>query len=239
MNLSRFAGVALVGLVALLFGVLLAAQLRVQLINPSNRVQRNQALVDSVRQLEGTNAADRAKVASLRSEITSLESQAARRSDTTMRLQQQVDDLRAHAGLTRLRGPGVSVQLANGRPGASSASPGYLVDYQDVQDVVNALWAGGAEGIAVNGQRLTPLSAFTGSGSAVVIDRGAPLASPFTVTAVGNRSQLEQTLADPPTLGDLKLRQREFQLQLAWTGAPELSLPAYDGDLQVSDAQPL
>jgi len=51
-----------------------------------------------------------------------------------------------HAGLTAMHGPGIEVRLANGVPGPDSGGlSGYLVNYQDVQDVVNLLFAQGAK----------------------------------------------------------------------------------------------
>jgi len=239
MPLRAVPGPLLVAVTALAFGFLLGAQLRVELIAPSNRVARNEALVRSVQGLEGLNAGYRARISSLRSEIDALEAQASARSEGTRQLNSQVSDLRTHAGLTPLRGPGVSVSLANGRPLADAqAGASYLVSYEDVQDLVNTLYSAGAEGIAVNGRRLTPLTAFRGTGGAILIDQGPPLLSPYRVTAVGNRAQMEQALGDTSLLGDLRSRVERFGIQLNWSGEPDLRLPAYDSILEVGSASP-
>ena len=226
-----------VALTALAFGFFFATQLRSQLIPPSNQVARNQALVGTVQRLERDNAGSRSRVAQLRSEIASLENDAAQRSDSSRRLVDEVADLRAHAGLTRLHGPGETVVVGNGKP--SPSAPGgtaYVVDFQDVQDVVNLLYQGGAEAVAVNHRRVSPATRIQGSGGAVVIDQGPPLQAPFEIAAVGNRSQMEALLAEPASLGDLKRRQQDYQLQLSWQGAGDLSLPASDAALTVSYA---
>ena len=225
-----------VALTALLFGFFFATQLRSQVIPQSDRVSRNQALVATVRRLESDNSAYRTRIAQLRGDINRLEADAAQRSDADRQLTDQVNELRAHAGLTRLRGPGVTVILADGRPAGSGAG-GYLVNAQDIQDVVNLLFQGGAEGVAVNGRRISPLSKIAGAGTAIVIDQGPPLAAPFRVVAVGNRSQMDTLIGQPASLGDLKLRQRNFQLQLSWDGNPDLTLPAYDSSLDVRFAR--
>lgn len=238
MTARRALGYLLVALSALAFGFLLAAQLRTQLLVPGNQVARNAALVRSVQDLERANASDRARVASLRAQVDALEADAAQRSNATQALAQQVQDLRAHAGLTTLRGPGVTVMLANGQPGPDfQGRSAYLVNFEDVQDVVNTLFEGGAEGVAVNGHRVTPASAFGGSGSSVVIDQSEPLGSPFQITAVGNRGGMEQLLAQPAVLGDLRDRARRYGLELAVTGAPDLRLPASDSTLMPHYAQ--
>jgi uncharacterized protein YlxW (UPF0749 family) len=227
-----------VALTALAFGFFFATQLRSQLIPPSAQVARNQALVGTVQRLESDNAASRTRIAAVRAEIATLDAQAAARSDSSRRLADTVADLRAHAGLTRIHGPGETVNLGNGKPNpAAVGSTAYLVNFEDVQDVVNLLYRGGAEAVAVNGRRISPATRIAGSGGAVVIDQGPPLQAPFQVAAIGNRSQMDSLLADSASLGDLKRRQQDFQLQVGWQGAGDLSLPAYDSTLDVSYAR--
>jgi uncharacterized protein YlxW (UPF0749 family) len=233
--LPRLGWYPLVALAALAFGFFFATQLRSQLIPPSAQVARNQALINTVKRLEDDNAGYRTRITDLRTEIATLEAQGAQRSEASRQLASQVADLRAHAGLTRVHGPGESVTLGDGRPSSTApADTGYLVDFQDVQDVVNLLFQGGAEAVAVNGRRISPVSALTGSGDTVVIDQGPPLQAPFTVAAVGNRDGMDALLAEASSLGDLKRRQRDFQLQLGWQGSGDLSLPAYDSTLEVT-----
>lgn len=233
--MSRNAGsLALLALVALATGFVLAGQVRAELLTPSNQVARYQALIRSVQDLEATNADDRRQIASLRQQIDSLEAQAAARSAATHALRDQVADLRAHAGLAAMHGPGVEVDLRNGVPGSGpSSSTGYLVNFQDVQDVVNLLYAQGAEAIAVNGRRITPLSAFSGSAGAVVIDQGPPLSSPLAVFAVGDRNRMLEALDNPSSLPAIRARAVQFALHLTFQGSADLTLPAYDSSLQI------
>jgi uncharacterized protein YlxW (UPF0749 family) len=225
---------ALVALVALAVGFLLAGQVKAQLLTPSNQVARNQALVRSVQDLETRNESDRQQIAALRDQINTLEAQAAGRSDTTKALQNQVADLRAHAGLTPIHGPGVEVDLTNGLPSDDPTGQArYLVTFQDVQDLVNLLFAAGAEGVAVSGRRITPVSSFAGSEGEVIIDQGPPLFSPIKVFAVGDRNRMEAALGDPNLLPSLRVRQVQFGLGLKVIGAPDIALPAYDASLEI------
>jgi len=232
-------GVIAVAVVALATGFVLADQVRTQLLTPSNQVARYQALQRSVSELERANADSRRQIAELRSSIDALESSAAAQSAGTQALRNQVADLRGHAGLTAMHGPGVRVTLRNGiagpGPGASTA---YLVNYQDVQDVVNLLVANGAEAIAVNGRRLTPLSSFSGSQGQIVIDQGPPLSSPITVLAIGDRNRMSDALADPSALADIRAREVQFQLDMTFAGSSNVEVPAYDSSLQVPHVSP-
>jgi len=232
MSRRRVVSIFVVAGVALATGFLVAGQVKVQLLTPTNQVARYQALVRSVQELEASNADFRQRIAMLRSQNDALEAIAARRSAATQALQNQVADLRAHAGLTTLHGPGVEVDLADGVPRSDSGSePGYLVNFKDVQDLVNLLFAKGAEGIAVNGRRITPLTAFSGSGGQVVIDQGPPITSPLTLLAVGDRNRMEAALTDPSGLPDIRAREVQFELQVSFRGSPNVSLPAYDSSL--------
>lgn len=91
-------------------------------------------------------------------------------------------------------GPGIRVFMddalsagtdggSNPRTAAGFSDTGRVRD-RDVQLVVNALWQSGAEGIAINGQRLTALSAIRAAGDAILVDNH-PLALPYQVDAVG------------------------------------------------------
>ena len=231
---NQLVSAALVALVALAVGFLLAGQVKAQLLTPSNQVARNQALIRSVQDLERTNDADRQQIASLRAQIDALEAAAASQSGTTRALQDQVADLRAHAGLTPIHGPGLEVDLSNGSPSSDPTGQArYLVTFQDVQDLVNLLFGAGAEGVSVSGRRITPLSSFSGSEGEVVIDQGPPLFSPIQVLAVGDRNRMEAALQDPNLLPSLRVRQIQFNLGLKVTGAPDLQLPAYDASLEI------
>jgi uncharacterized protein YlxW (UPF0749 family) len=232
--------IAVVAAVALATGFLVAGQVKAQLLTPSNQVARYQALVRSVQDLEATNAQARSQIAALRSQIDALESEAAGRSAATQGLQNQVADLRAHAGLTAMHGPGVEVDLANGIPGpVTGGQASYLVNYQDVQDIVNLLFAQGAEGVAVNGRRITPLTAYSGSEGQVVIDQGPPQSSPLKVVAVGDRNRMVAALDDTSALPDIRARQVQFQLHLTFFGSPDIPLPAYDSSLQIPHVSPI
>lgn len=234
MRRNRAVGILVVAVVALATGFLVAGQVKAQLLTPSNQVARYQALVRSVQDLERTNVSSRAKIAALRADIDALEGAAAQQSATTQALKNQVADLRAHAGLTAVHGPGVEVDLGDGTPAPDlNGQVGYLINYQDVQDVVNLLFASGAEAVSVSGRRITPLSSFSGSAGQIVIDQGPPLTAPIKVLAIGDRNSMVAALEDPSALPDLRDREARFQISLTITGQPDVKLPAYDSSLQI------
>ena len=65
-------------------------------------------------------------------------------------------EVQMRAGTAAVSGPGLEVRLSDSRREAKSDTDRESLSVQDVdlQLVVNALWAAGAEAVAVNGQRL-------------------------------------------------------------------------------------
>src|ERR1700716_178478 len=116
-----------VAAVALAAGFVVAGPVKAQLPTPSQQGARYHAPVRSVQDLEKANESSRARIASLRAEIDGLEGAAAQQSATTQALKNEVADLRAHAGLTAVHGPGVEVVLGNGTPAPDvGGQAGYL-----------------------------------------------------------------------------------------------------------------
>jgi uncharacterized protein YlxW (UPF0749 family) len=74
---------------------------------------------------------------------------------------------------------------------------------QDLQAVVNGLWAAGATAIAINGQRLTSTTAIRSAGEAILVDY-RPLSPPYEVTALGDRERLEADFSG--SVADRQLR---------------------------------
>src|SRR5258706_12383273 len=205
MTRNRIVSIVGVAAVALATGFLLAGQVKAQLLTPSNQVARFQALVRSVQDLEKTNESSRAKIAALRAAIDTLEAAAAQQSAGTNDLRSQVADLRAHAGLTAVHGPGAEIDLGNGPPAPDQGrGTGCLANSPATQDLVNLVFASGAEAVSVSGRRITPLSAFSGSAGQVIIDQGPRLTDPIKVFAVGDRNRLLAARDDPVSLPGLR-----------------------------------
>lgn len=72
---------------------------------------------------------------------------------------------------------------------ADAGLQGSVLD-RDLQSVVNALWAAGAEAVAVGGVRLGPGSTVRQAGGAMLVD-DQPVPAPYTVAAIGDPGELE------------------------------------------------
>jgi uncharacterized protein YlxW (UPF0749 family) len=136
------------------------------------------------------------------------------------------------SGTLPVRGPGVVVTVDDARAddvgGEGRLRGGTVVDGRvqdrDLQDVVNGLWAAGAEAVSINGQRLTALTAIRSAGDAVLVDF-RPLSPPYVVQAIGDPATLELEFLDGPSGRRLATYASLYGLSFQVRRASELSLP--------------
>jgi uncharacterized protein YlxW (UPF0749 family) len=162
------------------------------------------ALLDDVR--DRTSETDRlaAEADSLRKSVTATRAQALGADARGQAAAAQVAALELASGTVAVEGPGLLVTLddASGAGGDAAGRGGQVGDGRvydrDVQDVVNALWAAGAEAISVNDQRLTSQTAIRSAGEAVLVDL-RPLSPPYQLRAIGGVDALEPAFVDSAT----------------------------------------
>ena len=115
--------------------------------------------------------------------------------DRVERAEKALSEARIKAGMTELTGPGIIITLGDSEqiPLDSDNRNIYIIHEDYLREVVNALWNGGAEAIAINGQRLSTHTGIVCSGSVILIN-GIPQATPYTIEAIGNPKALQASL---------------------------------------------
>ena len=127
----------------------------------------------------------------------------------------QAERLARLSGGAALEGPGVTVTLEDSSASNSpTGDPNDLVIHeQDIQTVVNALWAAGAEALSVNGERLTGTSAVRCAGNTLLL-HGEVHSPPYEIRAIGDPEALSATLPGQAGMGRLLEDVRAFGLGL-------------------------
>ena len=136
------------------------------------------------------------------------------------------------AAAAPVTGPGLLVTLANAEAdadadpvgGTTEEDPRGRVRDGDLQLVVNALWAAGAEAISINDERLGPTSAIRFAGEAVLVDF-RPVTNPYEVRAIGDPATLSAKFLASPEVGSLAVISESFGLRFEFAREDELSLP--------------
>jgi uncharacterized protein YlxW (UPF0749 family) len=203
------------------------------------RPQRATGLAELVRTESRQVDELRSRAAELEDDIAAL---TARINDTTIdRLQTRASRLRAPAGMEPVTGPALRVTLDDA-PEGQPVPPGLdanavVVHQQDLQAVVNALWAGGARGITLQGQRLISTTGIKCVGNTVVL-HGVPYSPPYRIVAVGNPVALQAAL-DRSEYVQTYLQYTRPPINIGWDVEllTRTTLPAYDGSLHLEFAQ--
>jgi len=189
-------------------------------------------LRDLVRSAEAKVRAQDSEFAALQRQVTAATRAAGRTDGAVAALQRAAAPLREPGGLTALHGPGLVVILDDARPSAATAGvdPNQLVVHQsDLQAVVNALWAGGAEAMSIAGQRVIATSAVRCVGNTLLLN-GEVFSPPFRVAAIGPARTMTSALDQSP--GVKLFVQAAGYYGLGFTVEPtEVEVPAYTGSI--------
>jgi uncharacterized protein YlxW (UPF0749 family) len=178
------------------------------------------------------------RAAALRRELEAATQGAADGSATVAAEKARGDALLGIAGLRAVRGPGLSVSLddaptrKDGQPPASDNPDDLVVHQQDVQSVINALWAGGAEAMTLMGERIVSTSAVRCVGNTLLV-QGRLIGPPFVIKAIGDRSGMRAALQVEPGVALFQRYVDDYGLRFDVVSASTLHLPAYDGPLDL------
>lgn len=141
--------------------------------------------------------------------------------------------------LPALSGSGVTVTLddsplwenAVNNNGTTANINDYVIHQQDVESVVNALWAGGADALMIMDQRVLFNSAVICSGNVLSL-HGKKYSPPFTISAIGDPQRLRAALNDSEAITILKQYVTAFGIGYKVENAEDLQFPATAALLQ-------
>lgn len=245
---SSRAGVVLaVGL--LLLGLLLALAYRGTIRQAPDSERARQALVRDVE--AGSALSD-----SLQQRAETLAGDLARRRDAALaasrageRVGAELRRLEAAAAQSAVQGPGIEVVAGDAgsreqvdpatgqRVTVPAEDSGRLRD-RDLQSLVNALWAAGAEAVAIDGERLAPTTTIRAAGEAILVDL-RPVQSPYRIAAVGDPETLLPRFADSEAARRYQSYTGLYGIQFSVRKVADLRLRAATGpELRYAEAVP-
>ncbi len=163
---------------------------------------------------------------SLQRQVGKVEEAMAQHQSEAASVLSELEEARMLAGSVPVEGPGLVVTMQDNPNAANSNNiTNYIVHEQDIRRVVNELFAAGAEGISINGQRLVSSSAIRCVGPTVIVN-GVKSAAPFVITAIGDPITLENALNLPGGV----LQFLEGFVKIDVTKKDVVQLPAFVGD---------
>ena len=228
-------GTVSVGLVLVLAGLMFTANARLA----TSQDQRHPQDLGELAERESTRVEELAgHVEGLRAEVDQLAGDAATTEVTGDA--EIAERVAMAAGRSAATGPGVTVTLTDaptGGPRTEGVQPDFLVVHQqDLQAVINSLWAGGAEAMALQDQRVTSTTAFRCVGNVLSLG-GRVYSPPYEVRAIGDSRALRAALLAEPEIQ--KYLEWVERVGLGWSVTTEesLTLPASESGNELTHAR--
>ena len=233
----------LVPVIAALAGLLFTTTARTA-AGTTLRDDRRPELTRVIDERQNEVADENAMVAALQAQIDATTKAEAGSDGRIAEQQQRADAVRQAAGLTALHGPGLRVVLndAPRRPDGTlptGARPDdVVVHQQDVQSVVNALWAGGAEAMVIMGVRVISTSAVRCVGNTLLL-HGQVFSPPFEISAIGGSTRMRAALDADPGVRAFRDAVTAFGLGYSVDTRDDIIAPGYIGPMTLDHATPV
>jgi uncharacterized protein YlxW (UPF0749 family) len=235
MRLRGFPSVQVTLAVALLvLGFLVAAQIAGEGPRVRYSTEERTPLIETALGLQTQQEALKAQILDLRKRIGDLEAQDPGAAESLRQLYADLEEARLAAGLVAISGPGLALRIEDGTPGAGVDA---LASAQDVRVLVQELWLAGAEGIDVNGERITGTSAVIDIGGSILANT-AYLAPPYTIRAVGPPDLYHRLQSSVAFVQFVQGRIERSGISLSVAELASVDLPAYAGTVTLRYAQP-
>jgi uncharacterized protein YlxW (UPF0749 family) len=222
-------GVPLIAVLAGLLFTATATTAKGTSLREDRRPELTQLIEDRREQVA---AADR-KAADLRAEVEKQTDQLGGPDLKVAEQRARGESYLADAGLVAMHGPALTVRLddaprrADGSRPAGASNDDLVVHQQDVQAVVNALWAGGAEAMTIMGVRVISTSAVRCVGNTLLL-HSRVYSPPFVITAIGNQAAMRRALNASRGVQLFREAAADFGLGYQITDEKDVTVPAYD-----------
>jgi uncharacterized protein YlxW (UPF0749 family) len=181
----------------LLFGIAVANTQRQQPILEKNREDLRATITKNIEVLNKTSE----DLSSINNEIAQIQTNTPGL-DFHGISQSNESNLQVFSGLSSVKGEGIEIVI-NDAIKTDSLETSDLelarVYDSDIQLLVNALWASGAESVSINKSRLTSTSAIRSAGDAILVNY-RPLLPPFVISAIGDNDLRDRLIKHPDYL---------------------------------------
>ncbi len=153
--------------------------------------QERKDLITRIQSAEKSQDQLEARIDQTSAQIRTLRSSALGGGSQASRLTDQINELDPQVGQDPVVGPGLVITVDDA---PQTSANGTVLDV-DLQQLVNGLWQAGAEAVAINGHRVTALTAIRSAGDAITVNYRS-LTGPYVVTAIGDPATLPAKFAD-------------------------------------------
>ena len=222
--------------ICFILGLMLAMQLKTVQVNSETGSNRTTEIKTQYAELKKNYDA---KVLELEEKDKMLEEYRKAETDeeTVGVLKQELNKALQDAGLTNVRGSGLTVVMEDSVKTIEGVTDlnAYLVHDEDIMKVVNELRSAGAEAISVNEQRIISTSEIRCAGTTIFIN-GERVGAPFTIKAIGDPALLESAML---MRGGYVDGLKEWGIGITITREVDVVIPKYDKTISSKFIKPV
>lgn len=205
-------------LVSIVLGFLLSTQFQTQQkVLTALDAQRKEDLIAVWKNLDDKNRLLQEEIENLDAAYRDLLAQSERETSALKTMMDDINRLRLISGMTPVTGPGITVTITGDAP----------LYFLDLVDLINELWATGAEAISVNDHRITSRTSIAEASDAfsfyITVD-GQRLLFPVIVKAIGDPHTLEKGLTF--TGGLIDIWKTQYGIHPEVQQRQEINIPA-------------
>lgn len=220
---------SLVGFLLVVTGTATSAQSKVA------EPRKQELIKQIVEQRRNVDDLDKA-VAQLRGQVDNAQEIAGRASAAQLDQNARLAELALSAGTSPVKGPGITVKLSDAPEDKTKSDASFTanrIQDNDIQLVVNALFASGAEAVAINDNRVVSVTPIRAAGGTIVVNY-RPVSSPYRIEAIGADQKKFQSSEIAQRFQQWK---KKFQLGFSVDKHSSISMSAYSGRVSIDQAQ--
>jgi uncharacterized protein YlxW (UPF0749 family) len=135
------------------------------------------------------------------------------------------DKIKLSTGLVTVKGPGITIKLDDA-PAREPDTPinWQIIHDQDIKVILNELKKSGAQAIAINGERIVPMSVLVCAGPTILINDNRH-SVPYYIEAIGNPDLLYDSISKCSRVAEMT----QFKIRVDITKSKELKLAKFSG----------
>lgn len=228
--------ITLVVVLALVGFLLVVTGSATSLANQSQEPRKRALINQILDQQQDVDDLDQA-VAELRQDVDEAQANLGQVSQQQEIRNREQGELALQAGMTALKGSGIVVKLSDAPKQNNDSDAKFdsgRIQDSDIQLIVNALFAAGAEAVAINDNRVVAVTPIRAAGGTIVVNY-RPVSSPYRIVAIGadlNKFNASE-IAD-----HFRQWKKKFNLGYSVDKTRNGEVPAYSGRVGIDIAAP-
>jgi uncharacterized protein YlxW (UPF0749 family) len=141
------------------------------------------------------------------------------------RMSREWEVIKLHTGLVGVEGPGITITLDDAQVREPGMPSGFFIIHDfDIRTILNDLKIAGAQAVAINGERVVPMSEQICAGPTIIIN-GNRYPVPYVIEAIGDPDELYEAINTSFKIYEL----RQFNIKVDIKKTDKIRISKFSG----------